>query len=267
MLPIYYINLASRPDRRAFMEAQLQALGLSGTRIEAATPADLTDVEKATYCDPNKPRFLGVKELACTRSHERVWQAMIDAGDARALVLEDDAELSPALPGFLAGIVADDTDIVRIETAVSRLRVFPPVLTLAGIDLRPFRSTPMGSAGYILKGSAARRLLGHPAFRMRQTDLALYNPFEEPGASMTRLQTVPGLCRQLGDANSDLTEIARSDIAHHGEPHHFARLHPWRYRLLTLREGLANGWRNAVDHFASKKRGLTRMRIPFADKA
>lgn len=268
MLPIYYINLAARPDRREFMETQLAGLGLSGTRIEAATPADLSAEELDLYCNPHRAHFLRRKELACTKSHERVWQAMIDAGDARALVLEDDAELSPALPAFLAELDRHDVDIVRLEATGPTIRVFPPVApAIAGIELRPFRSTPMGAAGYILKASAARHLLGHPAFRRSQTDLVLYNPFEEPGASLTRLQTVPGLCQQLGGLRPDKLAIGRSDINDHNEKHLFPTEKPVQFRLMRLREGLAKGWINAVDHFASKKQGLTRMRIPFAENA
>lgn len=268
MLSIYYINLASRPDRRAFMEGQLAALGLSGTRIEAATPADLTPEEISLYCDGNRPRYLRQRELACTKSHERAWQAMIEAGDTRALVLEDDAELSALLPAFLAEIDRHDVDIVRLEATGPTIRVFPPVATSGdGIELRPFRSTPVGAAGYILSGKAARHLLGHPAFRLLQTDLVLYNPFDEPGASLTRLQTLPGLCQQLGGDRPDKREVGRSDIAHQGEPHLFAQRHPLRHRWLRLAEGFRKGWRNALDHYAGKKQGLTRMRIPFADEA
>jgi len=266
MLPIYYINLDSRPDRRAFMEAQLASLGLEGTRVSAATPADLTPEEVALYCDGRKPRYLRRRELACTKSHERVWTAMIAAGNERALVLEDDAELSPLLPAFLAELSGFDADIIRLEATGPRIRVFPPVARSAGgIDLRPFRSTPMGAAGYILRQTAARQLLGHPAFRRRQTDLVLYNPFDPPGAGLTRLQTVPGLCQQLGSMRPDKLSIGRSDIAPVDEPHLYAKEHPLRYRLGRLREGLTEGWRNARDHFASKKQGLTRMSIPFAD--
>jgi glycosyl transferase, family 25 len=261
VLPIYYINLATRPDRRDFMEAQLAALGLAGTRIEAATPADLTAEEVALYCDGHQPRYLRRKELACTRSHERAWQAMLDAGEGRALILEDDAELSPHLPAFLAEIDCFDTDIVRLEATGPRIRVFPPkAASNSGIDLRPFRSTPVGAAGYILKAAAAKHLLGHPAFRQRQTDLVLYDPFEEPGASLTRLQTVPGLVQQLGDKAA----VGRSDIAFVDEPHHFRNEHPLAYRWIRTREGWGRGWRNMLDHFASKRQGLTRMSIPFA---
>lgn len=267
MLPIYYINLATRPDRRDFMEQQLAGLGLSGTRIEAATPADLSAEEIALYCDGRKPRYLRRKELACSRSHERVWQAMVAAGDHRALVLEDDAELSPALPRFLAAVEGYEVDMVRLEATGPTIRVLPPVANLAGIDLRPFRSTPMGSAGYIVTGATASKLIGHQAFRERQTDMALYNPFDEPGVSMTRVQAVPGLCQQLGNLKPEMLDIGRSDVAPVDEPHIFARERPLLHRFLRFREGLSSGWRNALDHFASKKLGLTRMSIPFAEKA
>ena len=42
-MDIYYINLARRTDRRDFMEAQFQKLGLAATRIEAVTPADISE--------------------------------------------------------------------------------------------------------------------------------------------------------------------------------------------------------------------------------
>lgn len=268
MLPIYYINLAARTDRRAFMEAQLAGLGLVGKRIEAVTPADLSDEELDQYCNPHRAHFLRRKELACTKSHERAWQAIIDAGDQRALVLEDDAELSARLPAFLAGLDQHDVDIVRLEATGPTIRVFPAVApAIAGIELRPFRSTPMGAAGYILKAGAARHLLGHPAFRLKQTDLVLYNPFDEPGASLTRLQIVPGLCQQLGGLRPDKLAIGRSDINEHNEKHLFPSEKPIQYWLAKVSAELAKGWINAVDHFASKKMGLTRMRIPFAEDA
>src|SRR5690606_32587268 len=36
-LPIFYINLAARRDRREFMESQLRAMGMAAVRIEAVT--------------------------------------------------------------------------------------------------------------------------------------------------------------------------------------------------------------------------------------
>jgi hypothetical protein len=53
-VPVYYINLGARPDRRAFIEDQLAVLGLTGERIEAVSRADLTPEQKQAYCNPRR---------------------------------------------------------------------------------------------------------------------------------------------------------------------------------------------------------------------
>nr|WP_282567808.1 glycosyltransferase family 25 protein [Devosia sp. MC521] len=265
VVSIYYINLASRPDRREFMEHQLAGLGLVGTRIESATPDDLTAEQLALYCNSEKPKYLRPRELACTMSHERAWAAMLANGDERALILEDDAELSSMLPRLLAELDGIDIDILRLEATGRRLRLLPKVQTTAGgVDLHPFRSTPMGAAGYIVNARAAKALLGHPAFRVLQTDLVLYNPFEAPAKSLSRLQTLPGMVCQLGQEHPVMRSVGKSDIAHVEERHAFKFKHPIQFRWMRFRDGLVDGYRNARDHFANRKNGLFRKAIPFA---
>ena len=100
-------------------------------------------------------------------------------------MLEDDAELSVRLPEFVREAGSVDADLVRIETTGAPTRVYAAVQTLpGGIAIRPFRSTPMGSAGYVIRAEAAKRIIGHPSLRRRHLDLALYNPFEEPGTAI-----------------------------------------------------------------------------------
>jgi glycosyl transferase, family 25 len=266
VLPIYFINLATRPDRRAFMEAQLSSLGLAGIRIEAVTPADLSVEETAAYCDAGKPFHFRPRELSCTKSHERAWETFVAAGHDRAVILEDDAQLSSRLPNFLKDIADVDFDLIRIEETGRRLRVFPKVATTAsGIELRPFRSTPMGASGYIRKASAARLLLGHPGMRERQTDLAIYSPFKQPGASLGRVQTFPGLCRQLGHRTWDSQSVGRSDIDLVHEPHSVSSRLSLRSRAIRAWRNLQDGWLNAKDHIAVKKNGLVRLEAPFSD--
>lgn len=265
MVSIYYINLASRPDRREFMESQLASLGLVGTRIEAATPADLSAEELARYCDSEQPKYLRPRELACTMSHERAWAAMLVNGDERALILEDDAELSSMLPGLLAELGEIEIDILRLEATGRRLRLLPAIgRTRGGVDLHPFRSTPAGAAGYIVNARAAKALLGHPSFRVLQTDLVLYNPFEEPAKSLTRLQTLPGMVCQLGQEHPVMRSVGKSDIAYVEERHEFKFKHPIKFRWMRFRDGLIDGVRNARDHMKLRKLGLFRKAIPFA---
>lgn len=262
MLPIYYINMANRPDRRAFMERQLASMGLAGIRIEAVTEADISQEDADRYCNSDRPTFLRKRELGCTLSHERAWQAMLDIGAPAALVLEDDAEISRLLPAFLNEAEAIDADLIRIETTGARVRVYPIASRGdSGVAVRGFRSTPMGTAGYVIKAEAARRLLGHRGLRERQTDLALYNPFEEPGRSLKRVLTDPALCRQLG-AGAD---AGRSDIAHDVVPHAYARKHPVSHAVLRLQRYLKRGVRNLIDDLAQRGR-LERRIIPYAQE-
>ncbi|MDR3472461.1 MAG: glycosyltransferase family 25 protein [Devosia sp.] len=68
-MQIYYINLASQPERRRALEQQLAALGLTATRVEAVTPADISPEDRRRYCDPKRHFWLTEAELACNLSH------------------------------------------------------------------------------------------------------------------------------------------------------------------------------------------------------
>lgn len=268
MLPIFYINLATRPDRKRFMENQFSSRGVQAFRVEAVTPADISAQDKAKYCNTQQPFFLRENELACTLSHELAWRAMLKGGFKKALILEDDVELSELLPSFLEEAKKIDLDLIRIETTGVAVRVYPIQSTgPSGVSIRGFRSTPMGSAGYILSAEAAERLIGNPQVRRTQLDLAIYNPFEEPGRSLSRGLADPALCRQLGYEGVNSPAEGRSDIAHDRVKHAFAEQHPIRFFLFRLSNVLRHGLRNAVDHFAQQRNGLERRVIPFARAA
>lgn len=264
VLPIFYINMSTRPDRRAYMETQLAALGLLVQRIEAVTPSDISADDLRQFCNPEQPSFLRPNELGCTLSHERAWRSLIESGADRALILEDDIELSDLLPAFLAEVDGIDADLIRIETTGARTRVYPATQTgPSGISVRPFRSTPMGSAGYVISARAARRLVGDTAVRQRQLDLALYSPFANPGKSLSRVLADPALCRQLNMTDQKAHEIARSDIAGIVVSHVYAQKHPLRFFFRRLQTVLARGLTNSIDHFAQRSNGLVRKVIPF----
>ncbi|WP_341890862.1 glycosyltransferase family 25 protein [Variovorax sp. YR752] len=104
-----YINLERSIDRRAAMDAQLQRLGLTGVRCLAATDAK-------TLAPSQAPITPG--ERACFLSHTEAL-ARAKPGEA-LLVLEDDAQLSEALPavlrsGALAQLDAEGCDIAFLE--------------------------------------------------------------------------------------------------------------------------------------------------------
>lgn len=51
-IPACYINLASRVDRRQFMEEQFARLGIVAERVDAVTPLEVSDARMTTHQHP-----------------------------------------------------------------------------------------------------------------------------------------------------------------------------------------------------------------------
>lgn len=265
-MPIYYINLASRTDRRDFMEEQFARLGLEATRIEAVTPADIPAEDIARYSDNTRPTFRKPNQLGCSMSHQKAWSAMLDAGDERAVIMEDDALLSASLPDFLADLDEVSFDLLRFERSSRKVRMLPAVYHVdPSVALRPFRSTLGGSSGYILSARAARKLLDHPAMRTLAVDKFLYNCMDEPGKGLVRYHTDPALCVQYHNVSSDgrAGGVGWSDLNSVKVVHVFAQKHPVQHFFRRAVSSIGTGARNVIDHLIHLPKGITKERIAF----
>ena len=243
-MDIYYINLASRTDRRAFMERQFATLDLKASRIEALTPAALgmksSDMPRPSRQSPH----VTPGDLACVASHEQAYRSFLADGGSFGLVLEDDALLSSRLPTFLAAFDAAKpiVDMVRIETSGSGTRIKRSAGRIAGIDLaKPF-GWEGGAAGYIVSKRAAKFLLDTPATRLRSLDEVLFDPFGALAGELVRWQVLEGLCIQAHLSNDPaIAGLGSSDL----------RASRWQRRVPPGRIGrmsarLAAIWRREV---------------------
>lgn len=265
-MQIYYINLVRRTDRRAFMDEQFAALGLKATRIEAATPDDVSPAELAAYCHPSRPFWLSVKEYACSLSHFRAMSALLEAGQSHAVIFEDDATLSRQLPQFLAALDAEPRsfDLLRIETVERRLRLRPVGAPVAGIEIARFIGYEGGAAGYIVSRDGAKRILGDARARQRPIDQALFDSHAPLGRRLTVLQINPALCIQSREPASGVAELV-SDLgtgdhrpaaeAPYRRRHRLHRLGRAVHRDIVV--GLQKAW-------FVHARGGRLLRIPFA---
>ncbi|MEO8882201.1 MAG: glycosyltransferase family 25 protein, partial [Devosia sp.] len=212
----FYINLTSRPDRRAAMEAQFERLGLAATRVDATTPAALSAADKSAYCDPRKFHWLTEVELACSLSHIEALKAIAAGSEPFGLIFEDDVVLSARLPGFLADFDAapPPVDLLRIEADPDPMRVDPgEPLRVGGIALRRVYSWSNGAAGYIVSQHAARRIVEARAMLSAQTDRVLFNPFEFVAREkLVMRHTDPAFCIQADRLEQNQDGIAISDI-------------------------------------------------------
>lgn len=101
---------------------------------------------------------------------------MAERGLAEALILEDDALLSPDLvefikPGILPRLGAD---LVKLETYRQRVLLGTRSSKVGKVALRELASSHMGSAAYLISGDAARLAAAHPAVNDMGIDRFLF---------------------------------------------------------------------------------------------
>lgn len=164
-LPIYYINLASRPDRRDHMEAGLHGLGLAGERIEAVTrdavPRDLHTSVPPSY-------------VASRLSHMSAWQRLIESGAPAAIVLEDDVVFAPSFVDFTDPAIATlGADLIKLETYRRRVLLGGNAQRVGSTSsVRELQSSHFGAAAYLISADAARRALADPSLARASTPIA-----------------------------------------------------------------------------------------------
>lgn len=206
-LPIYFINLASRADRREHMEVELAQLGLVGERIDAVTrdrvPPDLHTGVPPSY-------------IASRLSHMSAWQRLVESGAPAAIVLEDDVIFAPAFVDFIDPAVTGlGADLIKLETYRRRVLLGATARAVgAASQVRELQSSHFGAAAYLISADAARRALAEPSLSRLHTDRFL---FGRGGPHLLRrkvLQADPAPCVQLMKTKGNArTETAGSDLA------------------------------------------------------
>jgi GR25 family glycosyltransferase involved in LPS biosynthesis len=207
---VFYINLQTRPDRRAFMEGQAARLGIAMERIEAVTPADIPQEEIASAAG-----YLAAGELACTYSHRAIWRLIVEQDLPAALILEDDCALADQVTDLLDDplLLSGNIDMLQLETHPSTGLLGRPVPTAAaGISKRRMLSSCLGTCGYIITATMAKRCIDHPA--LPTMDLGKFLFSREGHGFLYRhriFQSYPALAIPVGEL-SPASELKRSDI-------------------------------------------------------
>ena len=111
--PVYFINLDKHVQRRAFMEAQFDHLGLPLIRMPGALGED-PEVRRhaalAWYAS------LTHGQIGCFESHRRFWKRVLDEGLPGALVLEDDVAVASDFGRWrFPASVLETCDIIKID--------------------------------------------------------------------------------------------------------------------------------------------------------
>lgn len=183
ILPVFVINLARRPDRRAFMAEQLGSMGLAWTRIEALDGRSASDatIAREMALDGHLIR-MDRGALCGTISHFDALRALAGTRAPAGIVLEDDTRLSPELPLFAsgAGWIPAGIGLVQAEKW-SRRRTAkllgPPLgrLPAPGRTIRRLHSRTGGAGCYVITRAAATRLLAEKGIARMPIDHLLFN--------------------------------------------------------------------------------------------
>ncbi|SFZ85386.1 Glycosyltransferase involved in LPS biosynthesis, GR25 family [Devosia enhydra] len=210
-----YINLATRPDRRSFIEEQLTLLGLEARRIEATTPERVPADIARRHCVPDNPLGLARSELACTMSHLEAWSLFLVSDADRCLVIEDDADLSNCFVATLRDLLNADNlpSLVKLDAVDGPRRLGEPEARLGRFQLRRMYSVTHNTTCYLIDRATAANLLGERSYLGVPIDLALFDPYGPLRRRLRPYQLVPGIARARIAEQRPGDPIALSDIA------------------------------------------------------
>ena len=143
-IPIYVINLKRNPERKLFIQRQLDAFGLDYQFVDAVDKYDLESPEyrthiahslgineanleykysKLVHTKTNKAfRSEGLGRIACLLSHVKTHNLILENHHHVACVVEDDAVLLPTFPSLLADIKEPTWDILMLSSHSKTIR-------------------------------------------------------------------------------------------------------------------------------------------------
>ena len=148
------------------MSQHLVELGLEGEFFAAVDGRSLEESEVARVYDVSAAETtewgaLTRGEIGCAMSHRKVWQALVESGEAGWLVLEDDAVLAADVPEWLSklpSLVRNGDVVPFVQTDRNRYH-FRRVKVSPGRELVYANQAFVTATAYYITPLAAMRLL------------------------------------------------------------------------------------------------------------
>jgi len=212
---IFVINLPGAIKRRKLQNDQLTKLGLEYKILDATSIDDINEATyKKHYFDWQRP--LRKTEVACYYSHRSAWSRVIKSRKP-ALILEDDAILSMALPKLLKNLnEIRNMDLINLENRSRKKFVSREYIDI-GCNSRLLRlyQDRTGAAGYILWPSGANKLIQFE----KNKGIALADAHITSCHSLKAFQVEPSpviqldQCRDYGVTNSYTNFSSKSTVS------------------------------------------------------
>lgn len=210
----YVINLARRTDRLQRISAQLAALQIPFSRIDAVDAKLVANSEiESWFATDGKYGVVPKGDRCCTLSHVLCWQTFVASGAKHALVLEDDVVLHADSAALLSDLswLPSEVQLLKIESygpASQRILVGKPTRVASGTSIAPLHSKHTGSGAYIITSALAQWLLNEVHVWPMSIDQMLFNPHISPITDIIQpFQLIPALAKQVDlKESSDIEE-------------------------------------------------------------
>lgn len=205
------INLDSSVARWQSITAQCELLGLTPQRVSAVRGSMLTAQQKSEVynLETNLAKFdkeLNDGEIGCYLSHIRCWEHIIEQQLDFALVLEDDAILTPDIVRYIDKLAGSsvDWDYIKLSRG-SKTKKSLECLDLGdGLSLTKGLKLNSTCTGQLISLSGAKKLLAHAFPISRPVDADIRYWFEK---SLKCFSTSP-LPILNGEFGSDINKVS-----------------------------------------------------------
>jgi glycosyl transferase family 25 len=214
---IFVINLDSSVDRIESMQAQCNELGLVFERISAVRGKNLSSDEKAAVYNRavNLAKYdkeLNDGEIGCYMSHARCWEQIVAQDIDYALILEDDAILTPELKDFIAKL-ADSTqewDYIKLSHGRKPKNILNAIDLGDGLSLGQCIKLPSTTTGQLVSLAGAKKLLEHAYPIARPIDIDIQFWYEKSLRSFV-VRPFPILNGDFGSEINQVTDRRQVD--------------------------------------------------------
>jgi glycosyl transferase family 25 len=196
MIPVYVINLARIPERKAWMESELRREGVVGIFVRAVDGrrfgARCESVSNRKLAPP-----LSRNEAALTLSHRKVWRFFLASGAAHAAILEDDIHLGTNFKQTLALDWAQwEFDAVKLETLYHIVWLERHGRPAGERKLHRLGAEHLASAAYLISRRGARKMLSATRDLNEPLDHTLFGRRPIGEGAFLALQLVPAIAVQ-----------------------------------------------------------------------
>jgi len=198
VIPVYVINLARSPERRAWMMAELAKAGAKGSFVRAVDGRRFgARCDIATVRKPRAQRALSKAEAALTLSHRKTWRKFLASDADHAVILEDDVHLGSGFRDVLAlDSKAIAFDAVKLETMFHKIWLSRRGRAAGERRLHRLGAEHLGSAAYLVSRAGARKMLAATRGFVHAVDYQLFGPHALGEGGLVVYQLVPAVAVQ-----------------------------------------------------------------------